>query len=170
MNERALSAQHRHDGPRMFGGKMARIGESLLKVAGLLNFLIALFHIGVIFIGAPAYRYFGAGEQMASWAEAGSPIPAIITFCLAVLFAGFGLYAFSGAKAFRKLPFLVPALIFIGVIYTVRGLIISPSAIFGLSTDPALLAPKKIVFSLGALGIGLLYLSGTVMLWNRLRS
>lgn len=149
---------------------MTSMGERLLEMGGLLNFLIALFHIGVIFIGAPAYRYFGAGEQMARWAEQGSPVPAIITFCLAILFAVFGLYAFSGAESFRKLPFLVPALIFIGIIYAVRGVVVSPSAIFGLSTDPVLLAPKQIVFSLGALSIGMLYLSGTALLWKRLRS
>jgi hypothetical protein len=148
---------------------MSNIGQRLLKTGGALNFAVALLHLVIIFIGAPAYRYFGAGEQMATWAEMGSPLPAAITFCLAILFAVFGLYAFSAADAFRRLPLLVPALLFIGGIYTLRGVLIIPVAIILLSKPSAVLSVEEVVFSLAALGIGLLYLSGTIIIWKRLR-
>lgn len=149
-------------------GNMAKVGDILLKTAGWLNVSIALLHVGIVFAGASAYRYFGAGDQMAAWAEAGSLLPAVVTLCLAIVFGVFGLYAFSGAAAVRRLPLLAPALIFTGIMYTGPGLVVSPTVILSLSGEP-LLAPKKLVFSFVALGIGLLYLSGTIMVWERLR-
>lgn len=40
--------------------------EAMLRLAGFLSSAIALLHIGIILLGAPAYRYFGAGEEMAA--------------------------------------------------------------------------------------------------------
>lgn len=142
-------------------------GQFLLKAGGLLNFAVALLHLAIIFIGAPAYRYFGAGEQMAQWAEAGSPIPAAVTFCLVILFTVAGLYAFSAAGAFRKLPLWMLALLVIGGIYTLRGALIIPAIFILLTAGPDSLLVREIVFSLVALIIGVLYLIGAAQLKRR---
>ncbi|KKK66980.1 hypothetical protein LCGC14_2958640, partial [marine sediment metagenome] len=43
-----------------------------LIVAGTLSAIAAILHLGCIYFGAPWYRFFGAGEQMAQLAEQGS--------------------------------------------------------------------------------------------------
>lgn len=136
-------------------------GGSLLKTGGMLSLGVALLHAAIPFFGAPAYRFFGAGEEMAVWAEQGSPLPGIITFGLAVAFAVFGLYAFSAAGAIRRLPLLTPGVLAVGGIYALRG---------GLGVPAAFLVPEKstpiaanVAFSLVALAIGLFYLVGYAM-------
>jgi hypothetical protein len=79
-------------------------------------------HLIAIFIGPPAYRLLGAGEDFAAWAEAGSLLPSLITFGLVVIFAIFGCYALSGAGILRRLPLLTPGLLGIASLYTLRGL------------------------------------------------
>jgi len=81
-------------------------GNKWLKIGGILSLAVALLHLVIIFIGAPAYRYFGAGEEMAKGAESGSLFPAMMTLVLVAIFAIWGLYAFSGAGMFRQLPLL----------------------------------------------------------------
>lgn len=144
---------------------MHGLGELLLKIGGSLNIAIALLHLVIIGVGAPAYRYFGAGERMAAWAQAGSPVPAAITVGLALLFAVFGLYAFSAANAFRRLPFLIPALLCIGGVYTLRGILVVPAVLHPSPEVPV----ERLVFSVVALVVGSLYLVGTRMVWARLK-
>lgn len=144
---------------------MHRLGELLLKIGGTLNIAIAVLHLVIIGVGAPAYRYFGAGERMAAWAQAGSFVPAAITFGLALLFAVFGLYAFSAANAFRRLPFLIPTLLCIGGIYALRGMLVVPAVLHPSPERPV----ERLVFSLVALVVGGLYLVGTRMVWARLK-
>jgi hypothetical protein len=145
---------------------MTARGGTLLVIGGVLNLGVAVAHVAMPFFGAPAYRYFGAGEEMATWAEQGSPLPGIITFGLAIVFAIFGLYAFSAAGAIRRLPLLKPGVLAVGGIYALRG---------GLGVPVALLIPEKstpvaanIAFSLVALTIGLLYLVGYAMVRDQL--
>ncbi|HWN41645.1 MAG TPA: hypothetical protein VNW71_05455, partial [Thermoanaerobaculia bacterium] len=61
--------------------------ERILAVAGWLSVAIAALHVEIVFFGAPAYRYFGAGEDMARQAEAGSFVPAAMTLAIAAVFA-----------------------------------------------------------------------------------
>jgi len=140
---------------------MSLTGSWLLKIGGFFSILIGVLHIAIIFIGAPAYRYFGAGEQMANLAESGSILPAVVTFFIAVTFAVFGIYAFSGAEALQRLPALFIGLIFINIIYILRGLLVIPQII-------QMTELRQIVFSLVSLGIGLTYLIGTIMSWDKL--
>jgi hypothetical protein len=97
-----------------------------LLFAGVLSTLAALLHVAIIVGGADWYRFFGAGEEMASMVEAGSLLPAFVIFGIAVVLSAWALYAFSGAGVFRRLPLLRPALIVISLIYLVRGLGIIP--------------------------------------------
>lgn len=82
----------------------------------------------IIFVGAPGYRYFGAGEVIARLAEQGSPVPALVTLGVGAVFAVFAVRAFSGAGLVGRLPLLRSGLLVIGAIYTLRGLVAVPWA------------------------------------------
>jgi len=138
-----------------------------LKLGGILSFIVALLHVVIIFIGAPAYRYFGAGEDMATAAESGSAFPALLTLFLVAIFAIWGFYGLSGAGVIRRLPLLKIALILIGAVYTLRGVAVFQQ-LFQIATSSVEVAPREIVFSLVSLVIGLAYLIGTISNWRGL--
>jgi hypothetical protein len=133
-----------------------------LIACGLASAALALFHVGCIFVGAPAYRYFNAGEDMALMAEAGSTIPALITLGIAAVLATFAAYAFSGAGIVARLPFLKIGLLAVGGIYTLRGLFLFPCLVVAV-TSPQDLDPKEVAFASVALAIGVAYLMGGSM-------
>ncbi len=143
-----------------------RQNEFFLLLGGLLSAAIAALHVVIIFFGAPAYRYFGAGEDMARQAETGSFVPAAMTLVIAVVFAIFALYAFSGAGRFRRLPLLRTGLVAISAIYLVRGLLLL-SELAGYAQGAGV-RPRHLAFSFTSLVIGLLYLAGTMLLWRNL--
>ncbi|MBU2512517.1 hypothetical protein KJ966_14370 [bacterium] len=134
-----------------------------LILGGLISLSIAFLHIILIFFGAPAYRYFGAGETMAIMAESGSPVPALLTLMIAGVFMIFALYAFSGAKILKPLPLLRPILFTIGLIFSLRGLLLFYSLYLLWISPLPTEAIKHILFSLVSLGTGILYLSGTIL-------
>lgn len=148
---------------------MIRNGNQWLKLGGILSLGVALLHIAIIFVGAPAYRYFGAPEGYARAAESGSVSPAMRTLVLVTIFAIWGLYAFSGAGVIRRLPLLRIGLLLIGAIYTLRGVFIFQQ-IFQALTASDHVEPRKIVFSLVSLIIGFAYLIGTVINWRNFRA
>lgn len=126
--------------------------------AGVLSASIAAVHVGIIVAGPRAYVYFGAGD-LAPMAAAGSPIPALLTGGIALLFVVWTWYAFAGAGLVRRPPLLWLGLWVIGGIYTARGLAIVPEllAIWRGSTSTP---PRYAVFSLVALTAGLAHLVG----------
>jgi hypothetical protein len=134
----------------------------MLKLAGWLSAAVAALHVMIVFLGPWAYRYFGAGEDMARQAEAGSLLPAALTLCIVAVFAVFALYAFSGAGSVRRLPLLRTGLVVIGLIYTARGLGLIPELLQGA-------IPRYLVFSAVSLTIGIVYLLGTLKAWPDLR-
>ena len=141
---------------------------SLLKLAGVSSACVAALHVLIIFVGAAAYRYFGAGEPMARLAEQGSPRPGMITAGLTVVFGVWAAYAFSGAGLLRRLPLLRTSLISIGLIYTLRGLLFGPQLVWFISGHRAAVPPRQLVFSAATLLTGLAYLAGTRAAWDRL--
>jgi len=92
-----------------------------LKIAGGMNFIIALVHIAIIFGGPDWYRFFGAGEQMALMAEAGNIQATLITLFIACVLAIWGAYAWSGAGLLPRLPLLKVFLCLITCVYLLRG-------------------------------------------------
>ena len=146
---------------------MMRMGNQWLKLGGILSFAVALLHVVIIFVGASAYRYFGASEDMATAAESGSAFPALLTFVLVAVFAIWGFYGLSGAGVVRRLPLLKIALLLIGSVYTLRGVAVFQQ-LFQIAASSAEVAPREIVFSLVSLIIGLAYLLGTISNWNGL--
>jgi hypothetical protein len=101
------------------------MATSLLVAAALTSILVALLHVYVIFRGAPAYRAFGAGETLASMAERGSWLPALLTWGITAVFLGFAAYYLSGAGLLPHLPFLTFALVGIAALYTLRGAMVA---------------------------------------------
>ncbi len=144
-------------------------GNTWLKLGAMFSFAIALLHFAIIFIGAPAYRYFRAGEEMASMAEAGSFIPALITFGIVAVFTLFGCYALSGAGVTRRLPLLALALILIGTIYTLRGIGAIVQIIL-LISGATFLELRDVVFSSVALLTGVVHLVGVRLNWKILKT
>lgn len=144
--------------------KLFKEYDPFLLLAGMLSALAALLHIGVIIGGPTWYRFFGAGEEIATMAESGSPIPAIVTFFIALVLMIWALYAFSGAGLMRRLPFLRPALVTIAVIYVVRGLGIIPALFFMPEVVDSFMVWSSIVVTL----YGLSYSIGTWRCWKEL--
>lgn len=99
---------------------------TLLKIAGCFVFVAALLHLGIIVGGPDWYRFFGAGEAMAAMSEQGLWYPAIVTAGIAVVLFVWSGYAFSGAGIIRPLPLLKTALLLIGIVFLLRGLVAVP--------------------------------------------
>lgn len=142
--------------------------KTLLSISGVCSTLVGLLHIVIIFYGAPAYRFFGAGEDMAVMSEEGSLFPAAITFVIALIFIIWGLYAFSGVGLIKKLPLLRLGLIIIGLIYTLRGVLIVYQ-IYEIVVLNGSLVISELVSSFVSLFIGVLYLTGIGIGWRTLK-
>ncbi len=139
--------------------------RSVLILAALLNFGIALLHVVIIGIGWPAYLYFGAAD-MAQLSAQGSWVPALATWGLTAVFVVFGLYALAGAGVIRGLPFVRAGVVVIGGIYTLRGLVVVLDLVrLGRGAG---YPERQTLFSAVSLGVGLLYLAGAF--WRSGRS
>lgn len=93
----------------------------LFLVAAILDFIAALLHVACVIGGGNWYRFFGAGEALASMAERGSWLPGILTSMIASILAFWGLYYLSIGGVIGKLPFLVPLSLTIAIVYGIRG-------------------------------------------------
>lgn len=120
--------------------------------------MIAVLHAVIIAVGPRAYTYFGAGD-LAPLAASGSPMPALITTGLVLVFGVWAWYAFAGAGLVRRPPLLWPGVWIIGGIYTLRGLALLPEAV-ALSRGSASTPTRYAVFSLVSLATGVAYLVG----------
>ncbi len=136
-----------------------------LIIGGLLSIAAAFMHLAIIFGGGDWYRFFGAGEELASMDEQGSWYPAILTLGIASVLFLWGLYAFSGAQTIRRLPFLRTALVIISAIYLLRGLAFLPAWVI----QPELVTGFIIWSSLISLGFGLAYALGTWRAWPNIQ-
>ena len=133
-----------------------------LKIAAFLYFCIAVLHVYIIFAGAPAYRYFGAGEQFAREAEQGIVIPAIVTSFIVLVFVLWGLYALSGARVIRRLFLTRTALMVMAGILVLRGVLPFLAGIF-IALDSFV-----VISSLIVLGIAGIHLLGMQQIWASL--
>jgi hypothetical protein len=131
--------------------------STFFVIAAVLNFAISGLHIYIITQGAPAYRSFGAGEQMARAAEKGSSIPALVTFGIAFVFFVWGLYTLAGARVIPELPWTRAILIAIAVIYVLRGAGVVFVPMFGIKLDAFLIVTSLVSLTAGWLhAMGLL--------------
>ena len=141
--------------------------EKILLLASILSFSIALFQ-AIIGFSPSLSLYFGAPEAFVKNIHA-----LIIVSCfVAGILAVFGLYALSGSGRIRPLPLLKQVLALISCIYILRGLLLVPeflvvTDVFHISIP---VTPRFILFSVGSLLIGLVYLIGTIGVWNKVSS
>lgn len=137
---------------------MSSFARTALILAGAGSFLIAVLHLVVVFVGAPAYIYFGA-VRLAELTQQFSWYPPVITGTLALVFFVWAVYAFRGAGVLhRHLPAVRPVLIAIGAIYTLRGVVlVADIARLGRSGGHPF---RQTVFSAISLVLGILYLAG----------
>ena len=129
----------------------------LWMICAAINVAIAALHIVIILVGERAYRYFGAGEWMAGKAADGSPIPALVTSAVTVVFFVFAAFNLSGAGVI-SLPLTMLALTGITAIYLLRGGVLV--AVPFISTP---VSTFDFVSSFAALVIGVLH---AVALWQ----
>lgn len=146
---------------------LARGGDRYLLIAAILTGAAALLHAAIIVGGSPWYRFFGAGERMATLAERGSHYPAMLTACIALVLGVWTLYALSGAGIVRPLPFLRPILVIIAAVFTLRGLLGVPAVL--LASAPYMLELRTrmlfmLVTSALCLVLGVCYTIGAARL------
>ena len=135
-----------------------------LILAGMLSAIAAALHVGCIMFGAPWYRFFGAGEQMARLSEHGSIKPTIITSIITLTLAVWALYAFSAAGLIGHLPFIRTALVMIILIYCSRGILG-----FFFINNPMGRSPQFWLWSSAVcLMIGAIHLIGLQQQWTSL--
>jgi hypothetical protein len=138
--------------------------NKFLIVGGVLSIIAAILHIGIIIGGARWYRFFGAGEKMATMAEQGSWYPTVVTFVIASVLFSWGLYAFSGAGLILQLPLLKYALIAISTVYLIRGLAFIPALAFFPDKVDAFIVWSSLI----SLIFGLCHAIGTYQAWKTL--
>lgn len=144
---------------------MAKPNYTLI-IGGVVSTLLSAFHI-VLAMKPELYRYIdpGQGTGLGQMAEQGSSLIIILTLILALIFAIWALYAFSGARLIRPFPLLGAALIVISVIYLLRGLFLGSEIKMVMNEGYPF---RFVVFSSISLLAGVLYLIGYLKL-RRLR-
>ena len=101
---------------------MTAPGAQVLVAAACFDAAAAAAHLACIAIGAPAYRFMGAGEKVARAVEAGKPEPALATWALAGILATGSAYALSGAGVVARLPLTRAVLLLVCAAYLGRAL------------------------------------------------
>jgi len=135
-----------------------------LVVGAVLSGVAALLHVAIVFGGAPWYRFFGAGERMASAAAAGRFYPAVVTFGIALILGCWAAYALSGAGVLPALPFLKLGLATITAIYLLRGLAIIPLLVAAREKATPFLIWSSVI----CVGYGVVHLVGLAQVWGQL--
>lgn len=135
-----------------------------LIVGAFLSGVAALLHVAIIFGGPSWYRFFGAGERMASAAAAGLFYPAVVTLGIASVLGCWAAYALAGAGALPRLPLLKLGLIVITTVYLLRGLAIIPLLVFAQEKATPFLIWSSII----CIGYGVVHLIGVAQAWERL--
>lgn len=123
----------------------------------------AALHFSCIFIGAPAFRFLGAGEAIAKMAERGHWYPTFIAFVIGMLLSTWAAYALSGAGITPRLPLTPYALLIIAIILLARAI--------GFTLLKPLFPGNSQAFwflsSSICLVIGLAFLVGAIGLWSK---
>lgn len=143
---------------------MPTFGTQALLIGGLLSAAAAVAHLACIAIGAPAYRFMGAGEKMARAAEAGKLQATLVTLAVAGILFIWAAYALSGAGLIDRLPFAKLVLPAISAVYLGRALafpLLKPA--FPENSQTFWLVSSGI-----CLVVGLLHLYGVISLWSAL--
>ncbi len=136
-------------------------------IAAAITMLIgALLHLLCIVFGGEWYIAMGAGKEMARLDYAGHWYPTAITLFITAVLIVWSLYALSGAKLIRKLPFLKTVLVLISAVLLIRAF----AFVLLLPQFPDNSMTFWIVSSAACLIMGLFYSYGTWKAWTDLSS
>lgn len=139
-------------------------GAQALIVGASLSAAAAVAHLACIAIGAPAYRFLGAGERMARAVEAKRLRPTLVTLAISGVLLLWAAYALSGAGVIGTIPLTKLALVAISATYLARAIA------FPL-LKPAVPENSNTFWwvSSGICGVmGLVHAYGTFTLWREL--
>jgi hypothetical protein len=140
---------------------MLTSGAQALVVAGSLSALAGAAHLACILVGAPAYRFMGAGEKMVRSVEAGKLRPTLITLAIAGVLFVWAAYAFAGAGVIGHLPLTKILLPVICTVYLGRALALPLlKRAFPGNSQTFWLASSGV-----CLGIGLVHAYGIASRW-----
>ena len=145
---------------------MSARAERWLLAGGLACVALVVLHVVVVFVGAPAYRYFGAGETIARQAGAGSPVPALLTLCIAAVFAVFAWYGLAGAGLAPRPPLMRAGQIAIAAIFLIHGASALPRLIV-MARLPEAIPTRYVFFSFASLLVGFCFAIGVVLNWRK---
>ena len=143
---------------------MYNAGAIAFIVGACLSAAAAIAHLACIAVGAPAYRFLGAGERMARAVEAGKLRPTLITLAISCVLLVCAAYALGGAGVIQPLPlssFVLPAICMVYVGRAVGFPLLR-------STFPENSQRFWLVSSGICLAIGLAHLYGILYAWQAL--
>ena len=136
-----------------------------LVAGAVMSAFAALVHLGCIAFGAPWYRFFGAGEQMAQLALRDHWYPTAMALTIASVLSVWSLYALSGAGVIRRLPYVRAVLVAVAGVYLLRGVAFLPMLTYFPGRSMAFW-----LWSSGiCLAIGLLHVVGLRQAWADLK-
>lgn len=136
-----------------------------LMAGGVISALISMLHV-ILALKPELYRLIRAGQESAlgQMAEQGSSLTTTVTVALALIFAIWAIYAFSGAGLISPLPLLRMALIAISAIYILRALALLTEVNMVLNQGYPF---QFVVFSTISLVTGVFYLLGIFLKFGR---
>lgn len=140
--------------------------SNILNIAGTGSIITAAFQI-IISFSPSMSLYFGVPEDLAE----NNQLLIISGLLFSIVFIIFGLYGYSGGGVIKKLPFLRTGLFGIGIIYSLRGIILFKqlSVILKIFPSQEIIPPQLLFTSFISLLIGALYLTGTIKYWEKLK-
>jgi hypothetical protein len=144
---------------------MRLLGSNIwLLFSAVGDLLVAALHVVIVFVGSPAYLYFGA-TSLAVAAQRGESWPALFTSAIAIVSAGWGWYALAGAGLLSRPPLIRTVLVAVAALYSLRGLVVIPDLLRLLAGVGYPL--RQTAFSACALGLGIMHWLGTIHLFRR---
>ncbi len=102
---------------------MTPSGSGALLLGAACSAAAAVAHLACIVVGAPGYRFLGAGEKMARAAERGKLRPTLVTLAIASMLLVWAAYAAAGAGVVAPLPFARVVLVGVCAVYLGRALL-----------------------------------------------
>ncbi len=137
-----------------------------LIIGSLFSFAFALFQLSAIVWTPDQVRAFGGPVTMQA---ENFGLYAFLCVFIAALVAVAGLYALAGAGKFRRLPLMRTVLTGVTTIYLLRGLqVINDFRIIAAHPEEHL--DRFVLYSSGALVIGVVHLIGLVKYFRHLRA
>ena len=138
--------------------------NTFLFCGAVASAIAALAHVGCIIFGASWYRFFGAGERIARWAEQGNIKSTLITSCIVLVLISWSVYAFSGAGVISPLPMLRVVLMLMTAIYLLRAMAGVPLLFIDRHRSKAFWIWSSIICGC----FGIVHLIGLIQIWGNI--